>query len=287
LRRTNQSTAVWREPGIGATQVAAVMGCAVERDQKPFVLWAQILQDREWKLVRKAAELAQDSPEWHRWRNDGWGGSEIGSLMGVNPYRDGSPTDAVRGKIAAREGTEVRRNENPNMRRGKAKEPEARAMYERLMGWEAKPLCVLHDEHDFVRCSLDGIRPDDDLILEIKCPGGRNHEKFLQCAAVPEPLIRQQLFAHCFDYYRYQVLYQLLITGASRCHFVSYCPGEFSGHDQFALIELFPEPFEQERVLERVAAFWGFVERRELPPPEWLEPAARPPEVLGGAVDRD
>lgn len=282
MRRTNQSTAVWREPGIGATQVAALFGCACERDQKPFVLLAQILQDREWKQMRKTPELAQDSPEWHQWRNLGVGGSEVSSVMGANPFKGQRPEDLFKAKT---DPSSVKRNENPNMRRGKDKEPEARRRYEQLMGWDSPPLCVIHDDHDFIRCSLDGIRSDDEVILEIKCPGRKNHEKFLACAEVPEPLIRQQLFSHCFDYYRYQVLYQLLITGAKRCHFVSYCPGEFPDHQKFVLVELFPEPFEQERILERVVEFWGFVERRELPPPEWLLPAARPPEVLGGAVD--
>jgi len=229
--------------------------------------------------VRKSLELEQGTPEWLDWRLKGVGGSEVGTLMGANPWE--KPKALYDSKMAPSSGC----NENPNMTRGKRLEPIARELYERKMGWTATPLCVIHDYHDPVRCSLDGIRGDDKLICEIKCPGKKNHEKFLYCSKIEEPLLRQQMFAEVFNYYRYQVLYQLLITGADACHFVSYCPDDFSDHNKFALIELYPEPEEQERVLQRVLEFWGYVERRECPPAEWLAPAHRPPELLGGAVD--
>jgi putative phage-type endonuclease len=276
MRVVNQNSWLWKQGGVAATDVASLFGVPYSERDLAFVLCADKIQMREKRFVRKAAQLAQDSPEWHQWRSKGVGGSEVASVLGANPYRDGDPVTLWKRKT----GTVAEQGENANMQRGKKLEPAARALYESLMGWSAEPICVLHDEFDHVRCSLDGLSADNRIDLEIKCSAAKNHGRYLDIAAVPDPLERQQLFAHFFDYYRYQVLYQLLITGAERCHFVGYCPGDFDGHDKLAVIELFPEPFEQERILDRVNQFWGYVERREIPPTDWLAPASRPPEIL-------
>jgi putative phage-type endonuclease len=259
------------------------VNCSAQSDQNVFVLLGQKLSMRELppireelkreERMRKQAEMVQGTPEWHASRHCTIGATEAAGLVGT-AFRDSKGLGEAQRLWKAKTGPlETGGFENENMRRGKALEPIARGRYESQMGWETAPMCVLHDDYDFVRASLDGLRTDDDLVLEIKCPGLPNHMKFQAIEEIThDPLERQRQFARDFNYYRMQILWQLMITGAKRCHFVSYNEEVPGIENRLALIELFPEPDMQQVLLERAIEFWSFVERREFPPPEWLRP---------------
>lgn len=260
---------------MGGLDVAALLNIEYNNEKHALSLWADKTFKRE-SQIRKIADLEQQSPEWHAFRKLGVGGSEVSVVVGANPY---SSADYVwREKTTE---TPAQSYENPAMARGKKLEPIARDMYESLMGWSCKPLCAIHDIHDCVRVSLDGLRDDDDLVLEIKAPGFKNHSKMIDLSSIKDPMERQTALAVEFNAYRYQMLYQMLVTGASRCHFVSFNDSnEFNGCDKMAIIEVAAEPNEQQRLLERVLEFWGYVERREPLPSRWSYKAAKPPTEL-------
>jgi hypothetical protein len=70
-----------------------------------------------------------------------------------------------------------------------------------------------HDEL-LIGCSLDGHLCDYQLIVELKCPRPANHLKYLRLpfnAQVPAE-------------YQWQVLHNLLVSGAKGGSFVSFCP---------------------------------------------------------------
>lgn len=276
--------------GVAGTDVASLCNCAARSEEDCYWLLAkkismQVMQTlraeikREEKQMRKQAEMVQGSPEWHSSRHGSIGGTEAAALVGA-AYRDSKNLSAAKRlweeKIGELKGEGY---ESPAMKQGKALEPVARKQYETLMDWSATPLCVLHDQYDFIRASLDGLRQDDGLVLEIKCPfTTKNHYKFAEISSYREdPFYRHVRFAEEFNYYRTQVQWQLLITGSPVTHFVSYSEQVERPEDRLVLIELYPEPDLQQVLLERAIEFWGFVERREFPPESWLKPCHFPP----------
>lgn len=260
MRRVQSTSATWREPGVAATHVATLMGCSEDwAINTPLKLWADRVSLRRRNGLRKVPELQQGTKEWHDYRALGVGGSEVSKIVGESRY--GDPLSVWKEKVDAKRGRYDPGVENADMKRGKDLEPRAREQYELLMGWASPPLCVLHDEFDFVRCSLDGLRsPGDDLVLEIKAPREAGHAKSLRVR--DDPSAFRQLIPH----YYCQVQYQLLITGAALAHFVSYNEHPQFGPDSLCLIEVPADPPYQQQVLDRVRWFWDFVEREEPPP---------------------
>ncbi len=280
----------WMRPGVGSTDIASVCGCAADSDANPLLTWAKIVSKAEIQSLKKASKamrkqhLEQGSPEWLDWRKMGVGGSEVGAVMGKGAYypRAENSAEGLWAKKLPKDDPRSKPEQASNsfMAHGTKFEPEARKLYETLYGWSVEPLCILHDDHDFVRCSLDGWRADGDLSIEIKCPQAKNFQKYLEISHISDPMERQRAFSEGFLYTRYQILYQLLITGAKACHFVAYSPEHSSPEDRLVVFSLYPEPAEQRRLLERVVEFWGFVERREPVPKEWLLPVWKHPEEI-------
>lgn len=258
MLRVSSTDPRWKRPGIAGTHLAALLGID-EFGGTPLKLWADRVSLRRKIEMKKVPSLEQGSPTWLKWRGDGVGGSEVAGVCGESRYDD--PLAVWKAKVGQRRGDAAENVENEHMARGKRLEPVARRHYESLMGWQSPPLCVIDDQHEFIRCSLDGLRtPSDDLVLEIKSPGDRNHEKSLRL--VDEPSLFRSLIPH----YYCQVQYQLMITGAKAAHFVSYNESPQFGPNRFALVEVPADAAYQQFVREAVIDFWGYVEREEPPP---------------------
>lgn len=227
MRRMTVADRAWWRPGLGAGSAPIVLGMSYWWTRE------ELLSEMTVKLVN----LKQGSKEWHKWRKAGVGASESAAILGINPWesREGLLESKTSGKEAA--------DDNVNTRRGKRLESTAREMYERMMGWKMRPVCALHDTHDFIRASLDGLREDGKLLLEIKCPTARWHEASIE--AVP-------------DWYKCQVQHQILVTGATKAHFVSYCKTH-KAHP-FVLKTIEADPEFQSILLGELIRFWGDVE---------------------------
>lgn len=276
MRKVNSRDPIWLKFGIAALDIAPLMNVKVPNEPWNHVisLWADKVHRRELAEMKKLGQLEQGTQEWHDWRRSGVTASTVGALIGVEKW--GNTSQSI---WAEKTQPPQHSNENEDMRRGKALEPTVRELYEQMFGWKVPPVCVIHDAYDFVRASLDGLRTDDKLVLEVKCPRIANHRKSQAIAAIIDPLERQQAFAYEFPFYRAQIAYQLLITESPVCHFVSYCV-DAPGHDKIVVVELYAEPKMQETLLQRVIDFWGYVERREPPPPSWNRCEMRSPTDL-------
>ena len=98
-----------------------------------------------------------------------------------------------------------------SMQWGTETEPLARAAYEGETGNIVKECGFIdHPTIDRLGASPDGI-VNDDIILEIKCPNTATHIEFIL-----NPIIKRD--------YIYQMNCQMMCTGATICHFVSYDP---------------------------------------------------------------
>jgi putative phage-type endonuclease len=243
---------VWKQGGVAGTDIADIFDsewnkCTQCYGQKRDMLDRRLLKDM------KKVELEQGSPEWHQFRMEGVGGSEVSVLLNANPYKK----DTVENLFKLKTGSIEQKSENPDMRRGKDAEPLIREMYENLMGWRVPPCCVIDENAPYMRVSLDGLRDDDRLVAEFKAPRLRG-QATVSAEGVPK-------------IYLAQVQYQLLITGAEVAHFVSYCT-EMADDipERLIVLEVRPNPRIHDILRTRVREFWDFVLRRESPPLEWI-----------------
>lgn len=109
--------------------------------------------------------------------------------------------------------------------RGTRLEPVARELYIALHGKEVFPACVMHDEWDWLRASLDGLTEDYSLSVEIKCINKDDHRTAL-ANLVPGK-------------YWPQVQHQLATTGHKVMHYWSYSESRvFTPADRHALVKV-------------------------------------------------
>lgn len=225
-----RSHPVWRTPGIGAEDASVIL------ELTRFGSRADLRK----RIAMRLVEIEQAGPAWHEWRASGVGASESASVLGLSPYK--SREELLEEKVTG----ESSFGENANTRRGKHYEPEARSAYEQVYGWKMRPVCAVHDEYPFVKASLDGIRDDGQLILEIKCPTSQNYERVVS-GSLP-------------DYWQSQVQHQLLVTGATTCHFLVYRPKGRADRARWKVISVVADPEFQAILLQELRDFWNEVE---------------------------
>lgn len=167
-------------------------------------------------MMRAMMKLVQGSPEWHAHRAKYRNASETAIVMGESPWQ--TPFQLWELRTGRRPPTS-----NAAMARGTALEPQARAAYEALTGNVMQPLVLLEGDYS---ASLDGLRFEGDLLVEIKCPyQGQGSSLWQQVAAGEIP-------AH----YRWQLEHQLMVSKASKGHFYV-----FDGREGL-LLEMLPCP---------------------------------------------
>ena len=94
------------------------------------------------------------------------------------------------------------------MQRGKRLEPLARLAYVNHTGIDVEPVCVQSREHPWMRASLDGLSADGRHVVEIKCPGEKDH-RLAASGCVPE------------KYYA-QLQHILAVTGLGEIYYWSF-----------------------------------------------------------------
>jgi putative phage-type endonuclease len=184
--------------------------------------------------------LKRGSNCWRAWHRGGLGSSDAAAAVGVSPW------------LTPRRLWEIKTGRAPEppptfaMRRGLRLKPAARRLYEERMGRRAGPCCVVHDRHDWLRASLDGLDVEGGLVVMLKAPRATDHRMALE----------GQIPAH----FRPQVQHQLAATGLSLLHFASYSENlAFAMHDRLAVVEVRPEPGYQGKLLYAEWCFWGCV----------------------------
>ena len=184
--------------------------------------------------------LEQGGARWRAWRRGGVGCGDAPAVMGVSPWTTARRLwEVLTGRAPEPETTFA-------MRRGLRLEPVARRLYEERTGRLMEPCCVLHDRHDWLRASLDGLDLDGSVVLEVKAPHAGDHRLAL-AGRVP---------GHCWP----QVQHQLAATGCPLLHYASYSENRaFAAHERLAVVEVRPDPAYRDRLLYAEWCFWGCV----------------------------
>jgi putative phage-type endonuclease len=172
----------------------------------------------------------QSTEEWLSWRRQGLGASDAPVIMGMSPWQ--KAPDLLRLKT----GQTEERPANDAMQRGKRLEPMARLAYVQHTGVEVEPVCVQSCEHPWMRASLDGLSADGRHVVEIKCPGEKDH-RLAASGSVPEK-------------YFPQLQHILAVTGLAEIYYWSF------RFDHTVLLKVDRDEAFIANLLEKEVAFW-------------------------------
>ena len=181
---------------------------------------------------------------WHEARSKGIGGSDVGAVCGISPWR--TPLQVWE----AKRGLSAPQDDNPAMFWGRTLEPVIRQKYSDETGRtvQVPTLIITHHEYPWMLGNLDGVTPDD-RVVEIKTAGYPTGWGEPGTDQVPMP-------------YLFQVQWYMAITGYS----VADIPVLIGGRD-FRIYEV-PEDAElQAMIIERCREFWALVQSGTPPAP--------------------
>lgn len=180
-------------------------------------------------------KLEQRSKEWLEWRHKGIGASDASTVMGENRFV--KPSTLMRQK---RSPVTLNNHQNERMALGTQLEPEARALYISRTGNDVEPVCIQSSRYEWLRASLDGLTPNGDAVVEIKC-GASVYRRVSEFRAVP-------------DYYYGQVQHILAITGLDSLDFWCYWPGSPA-----ILLPVSRNDAYIEKLIQQESEFWDLV----------------------------
>jgi len=188
-------------------------------------------------------DIAQNSSEWTAWRSTGIGGSDIGTILGINKYK--SCEQLLKEKIGLTQPEDL--SENQHIIRGHKLEPEARTYAQVMLDEIFEPMCFQHDKWTYLLSSLDGISTCGKRALEIKCPAKKNHEM----AAMG--FLSASYYAQC--------QHNMFVSGAEEIHFVSFNPKMENNYVSFPIYPNIDFLYEY---MPRVGDFWDAVLAKEI-----------------------
>lgn len=199
----------------------------------------------------KRIDLEQGSPDWLLWRKSRICATDASIICGLYPYK--TPRELW---LEKKPGF-IPEPPNEAMLRGQILEPVARERFIQETGIHVVPACVEHDSHWWMGASLDGISTCGKILLEIKCPGKRNHAFSIEIGVL--------------EYWKAQIQHQLFITGSDVAYFVSYNPDFDPGH-QFVLRKVLPDVEFMARMLDAESRFYHINIRSNVEPPDHVNP---------------
>lgn len=176
--------------------------------------------------------------EWLQWRRAGIGSSDAGIIMGVSPWR--TPYELWNDKVYGSS-----QEQNSSMKRGNELEPVARSWFENTMNVCLFPKNKIHETHEWVRASLDGMDIEETMAVEFKCPNQADHLVALN-KKIPEKYIPQ-------------VQHQLLVTGLPGMYYCS-----FDGQDG-VIVEVARDDSYIESMFSEEKKFWDMVNSKTPP----------------------
>lgn len=192
-------------------------------------------------------EVSQGSPEWLSLRKTKVTATDANIVMGASHWK--TRIQLYHEKLS----DELPMRPNERMQRGLDLEPIARDLFNIKTGRKMKPAVIVKD---WLMASLDGLDEDNGSIVEIKCPGAKDHATAQQ-GKVP---------AHYYP----QLQHQMYVAGVQKAFYFS-----FDGMDG-VIIEVNRDEEYIENMLIEERKFYDCIINRT--PPEPIE---------GDYVERD
>lgn len=127
--------------------------------------------------------LDQNCEEWLRYRKNYIGASDAAAIMGVSPWSN--PYKLWEEKLGLKENFT-----SACMQRGKNLEGPARRYFHEKTAIMIRPAVIKSNVYEWMIASLDGISYDGKYIVEIKCPGQKDHMEAVN-GKIPEKYIPQ------------------------------------------------------------------------------------------------
>jgi putative phage-type endonuclease len=181
-------------------------------------------------------EYIQGTAEWLALRKTKITATDANSIMNCNPWKNKKKLYLE--KISEENNTFV----NAAMQRGLDLEPIARELFTIKTGIEVFPKVIVKD---WMMASLDGISACGKYVVEIKCPGDKDH-KIALSGKVP-------------DHYYAQLQHQMYVAGVKKmCYF------SFDGTDE-AMIEVNINTQYVEQMIEEERKFYTCITNK-IPP---------------------
>lgn len=174
--------------------------------------------------------IQQGTKEWHEFRSNGIGSSEIAAIMGKSPFK--KPIDVYNEKMGL-----TTPFISQAMKRGSFYEPEARKAFEGDSHISFAPVCWIHPDCSYIRASLDGYNLSTNAILEIKVPTEENFESL--CKKIP-------------THYMIQIQWQMMTCGATTGVFLVYSPEL----EEFRATVIYPDEKLYAEMKEAAKVFW-------------------------------
>ena len=144
-------------------------------------------------------DLEQGCPEWHSLRKTKITATDSCVIMGASHWK--TRIQLYHEKLSI----ELPAPANERMQRGTFLEPIARDLFNVKTGCKMKPAVAVKD---WLMASLDGIDEKSGCILEVKCPGEKDHSTAVQ-GKVP-------------DHYYPQLQHQMYVAGVQMAYYFSF-----------------------------------------------------------------
>ena len=144
-------------------------------------------------------DVEQGCASWHALRKRKITATDAVILMGESPWK--TPSNLYHEKISDSPPSVP----NERMQRGLDLEPIARENFIRSTGIQVTPTVVVKE---WAMASLDGMSEDGNIIVEIKCPGSRDHSIALK-GKIPH-------------HYQAQLQHQMYVTGLQETFYYSF-----------------------------------------------------------------
>ena len=159
----------------------------------------------------RIVNLEQGSAEWLEFRKNKIMASEAPIIMGVSPW------STVKKLWEEKLDLKETQASNRYMQRGNELEPVARQVYESLTNTEVSPVVVVSEKYPWMGASLDGLSACGTRVVEIKCPGKKDHD-IAASGKIPEkyyPQLQHQLAVlsvDSIDYFSFNEESHYLVT---------------------------------------------------------------------------
>lgn len=163
--------------------------------------------------------IEQGTKEWFEQRKGRITASNVGAILGLDPYRNAD--DVLRQMVRETLGAEPEFKGNVATEWGKYNEEGAIAEFTMRCGLETEK-CGFFPYEEWLGASPDRLIPGYSAILECKCPYGIRNDPNPQFKSIKDQ-----------PHYYAQIQIQLFCTSSTKCHFYQWTPHDIKREDVY------------------------------------------------------